>query len=273
MNSIHPFLRQGAPIIALLAALILASPVLAAKPAGAGSDGSNGANQGTLKIVDAATAEAAAEQDNEPRVCAFYLEFSGAAVGATGSWVIVGWPPTGDGDEVASGTYTIGVGGTDTTDVLVLDPGHYRVEWQGASDGNAKHKTLWVDDCTPAVEATTESSVEPTSEPSVELSVEPTSEPAVEPTPSGPEPEGGQAPSTSSPAPSTPASDPAPVDSGADPEDGLAAVVNEPIVDVLPDTAMEMPILPGLGAAIGLVLVAAGLAGWRAHRAGAARQS
>ena len=34
------------------------------------------------------------------------------------------------------------------TDTIGLDPGHYKLYWQGRNDKNVKHKTFWVDgDC------------------------------------------------------------------------------------------------------------------------------
>ena len=101
-------------------------------------------NSGTVKLRDAATTELVSDTANDPHVCAFSIVFNYSAP-TEGTWRILSWPPTGDGSQVASGTWQT-VGGSDETDVLTLDAGHYRLEYQASDASNSSNKTFWVKD-------------------------------------------------------------------------------------------------------------------------------
>jgi hypothetical protein len=269
-------------VAALAAILLVVGPAWAAKPpdAGSGGSGAGPGNEGAVKVVDADTG-LESTTDNEPHVCGFYLHFDDAPDGVSGTWTIVDWPPTGNGDEVAAGTYAIPPGGSYETETMDLAAGHYRVMWQAINAQTEKHKTFWVDDGCDAEEQADEEPVEeppveepPVEEPPVEEE-QPVEEPPVEEPPveeEQPEEQPEEAVEESVQEP--PAEEEQPdqqleqdqepsleeqndVEQPADPESDLApSITDEPIVEELPDTAMSMPeTLPGLGAAIGLLLL------------------
>jgi hypothetical protein len=290
----HRTAPRAAGLVAALAAILLAvGPAWAAKPPDAGSGGSGGGpgNQGAVKVVNADTG-LESTTDNEPHVCGFYLHFHDAPDGASGTWTIVDWPPTGSGDEVAAGTYAIPPGGSYETEAMDFAAGHYRVMWQAINAQTEKHKTFWVDEGCDAGEQVDEQPVEeppveepPVEEPPVEeeqpVEEQPVEEPPVEEEQPVEEPpveeeqpeeqpeeaveESIQEPPAEEEQPDQqPEQDQEPsleeqndVEQPADPESDLApSITDEPIVEELPDTAMSMPeTLPGLGAAIGLLLL------------------
>ncbi|MEX1156448.1 MAG: hypothetical protein WED12_04710, partial [Chloroflexota bacterium] len=134
-----------------LSLLLSLSPVLGANNGnGGGGNGGGGgaANSGTVKVHDADTGLETDANDNDPHVCDFWLGFHFADTYEAGSWAVVSSAPTGDGSTVASGLYDTSGDGVDQSDVLSLDPGHYRVEWQANGAHSSKNKVLWVDeDC------------------------------------------------------------------------------------------------------------------------------
>ena len=127
-------LLAGIATITLSLALSIA-PAMAAK----------GGNAGVAKIHDAVTDLEAEEQGNEAWVCTFWVGFYASNPTETGTWQIVSWPPTGDGTEVASGTYDTTDDGVDATADQSYADGHYRLSWQTDGDNNEKHKTFWVE--------------------------------------------------------------------------------------------------------------------------------
>jgi len=132
--------------IALVAAV---NPALGANQMAAGAG-----NSGTVKVHDAATGLVAAEQNNEPIVCDFWLEFSYPSPTQSGSWRVLSWAPTGDGSVMASGTYDTTVDGVDASVTIHLAAGHYRIEWQAAGDHSSKNKMVWVDSTCDVVAST-----------------------------------------------------------------------------------------------------------------------
>jgi hypothetical protein len=265
--------RPASAAIALIATLLLAAPAMAGKPpdvGGGGGNGSNGAgngNLGTVKVVDAQSGLETLT-DNEPHVCTFVLNFYGAPDGEAGTWTIVDWPPTGDGTQVGDGAYVIPAGGSFLTGSFDLDAGHYRVNWQGINAPNGKHKTFWVDECLvdePEDEPEDETQEEPEDEPVDEPDDEPEDEPADEPQDEPEdEPEGGVENSVEDPT--SPEDDPEEQlveqpedqpdgDDPQQPDNDLAPEADDPIVEELPDTAMSLPVLPGLGVAVAILLL------------------
>lgn len=149
-----------------LSMLLTVAPVL-----GAGNNGNGNGNSsappgngtsGNVKVNDATTGIETSGTDNEPHVCAFWLSFTFDAPFEAGTWVVVSWPPTGDGSTVASGVYDTAGDGVDSSSVIEVAAGHYRVEWAATGASSSKKKTFWVDaDCeTPAPPADEESQVE-----------------------------------------------------------------------------------------------------------------
>jgi hypothetical protein len=98
-----------------------------------------------VKVHDATTGVETSGTDNEPHVCAFWLEFTFDAPFEAGTWLVVSWAPTGDGSTVASGAYDTAGDGVDSSSVIEVRAGHYRVEWAAAGATSSKKKTFWVD--------------------------------------------------------------------------------------------------------------------------------
>jgi hypothetical protein len=132
-------------------------------------------------------------------------------------------------------------GGSFMTATMTLDAGHYRVNWQALNAQTEKHKTFWVDAC----EADEVEEVQPEEQPeeNPEENPEEQVEESLEESPPEEQTEESLQEDTDTEQP-------------ADPDGGLApSITDEPLVDELPDTAMEAPILPGLGAALGVLLL------------------
>jgi len=196
-----------------------------------------GGNAADFKIHDAATALEAV--GNEPQVCEFWVGFYSSDPADGGTWQVLGWPPTGDGTVVASGSYETAGDGVDTTGLLALPNGHYRFESQSNSDANSKQKTFWV-----ACEAT-ESGSDPTDGTPPTDEADPSGD-------GGPSPEEGVLGGNSGPVTSPPASE------------GNAAPADDAAAD-LPDTSI--PVQPsGVLATVGVLLIIAAHMGTRRAR-------
>lgn len=139
-----PAALAGVAVIAL-SLLLSVAPAMGA--ANSGHSGGNGTS-GNLKVHDAGTGAETLGTDNEPHVCAFWLGFTFDAPFEAGTWVLVSWAPTGDGSTIASGVYDTTGDGTDSSSVLDVPAGHYRVEWAATGASASKKKTFWVNaDC------------------------------------------------------------------------------------------------------------------------------
>ena len=131
--------------------LLSVAPVLGAN--GGNGNGSNGSSSGggahgtsgNVKVHNAGTGAETSGSDNEPHVCSFWLGFTFDAPYEAGTWVVVSWAPTGDGSTVASGLYDTAGDGIDSSSVIDLTAGHYRVEWSATGATSSKKKTFWVD--------------------------------------------------------------------------------------------------------------------------------
>ena len=133
---------------AILTLGLLVSPAWAAKPGGGAA---GGGNHGTMKVVSQPDGSEASDNDNDPKVSCFSLRFVYGEPDHAGAWWIYDWAPTGSGTLVRSGSYlTDGSGADETATIQDLDPGHYRVDWQGSDDTHAKHKMLWVTEVCPS---------------------------------------------------------------------------------------------------------------------------
>jgi hypothetical protein len=147
--------RSRAPLAAVGAAVLGLSMLVSVAPAlGAANNSNGGGNSsalagngtsGNVKVHDATTGGEAAGTDNEPHVCAFWLGFTFDAPFEAGTWVVVSWAPTGDGSTVASGVYDTAGDGVDSSSVIEVAAGHYRVEWAATGATSSKKKTFWVD--------------------------------------------------------------------------------------------------------------------------------
>ncbi len=142
--------RRGlrAPAAVAGVAVIAFSLLLSVAPAMGAANNSHGGGNGTsgnLKIHDAGTGVETTGTDNEPHVCAFWLGFTFDAPFEAGTWMLVSWAPTGDGSTIASGVYDTSGDGTDSSSVLDIPAGHYRVEWAATGGSASKKKTFWVD--------------------------------------------------------------------------------------------------------------------------------
>jgi hypothetical protein len=104
-------------------------------------------NNGTVKIHDGATEEEPIVH-NEPHVCTFHLHFFFADPFQAGAWEIQKWSPGDKGEVVLSGTYNTNPSGEDRQPeqgAYSLDPGHYRLFWDGDTGKHDKMKVFWVD--------------------------------------------------------------------------------------------------------------------------------
>lgn len=183
--------RFRAPAAVTSAALLGLSLLLSVGPAFGANNNSNGndandhggngganGTSGTVKVHDAATGADEAGNGNEPHVCTFWLSFALDAPFEARTWVVVGWAPTGDGSTVvASDAYDTGGDGIDSSGIIDLPAGHYRVEWSAAGASVGSKKTFWVDaDCdetvTPADESPAEDPASPTEETNSESPLE-----------------------------------------------------------------------------------------------------
>ncbi|TPQ24040.1 hypothetical protein [Streptomyces sporangiiformans] len=129
--------RAGA-LAAAAAAMLLTAP--AAHAAHSAPHGDNG----TVKIHDAVTGEDL--RNNEPHVCAFYLDAFGFDGGQRVDWHIEAWAPTADvkGETVTSGWLTLDAEGHGRTNDMSLPDGHYKLFWNfDGEKGSAKHKVFW----------------------------------------------------------------------------------------------------------------------------------
>lgn len=287
------------PVVALLL-LAMAGPVWAVKPAGAGDgSGGGGGNQGTVKVVDP-VAEVD-DNSNDPHVCSFYLLFSEAPNGESGTWTVVDWPPTGDGTLVYAGTYDIPAGGTYSTGTMNPAAGHYQVSWQAVNDTTAKHKTLWVDagcaDETPPSEPPDEEtppSDEPSDPPADEPQDEPPSDEETPPSDEVTDPEQDVEDNQGQPPDEQPQDEQTDAEQGVEdnqdqpdgdqgeqpqeqpeeqpgsPDGDAAPSIEGPVVAELPDTAVPEPVMPGMGAALGILLLLVAHR-WLRERGAAAR--
>jgi hypothetical protein len=124
-------------LLGVATAFALSASVVLAGPPG---------NNGTVKIHDGAT-DTEPIVHNEPHVCTFHLHFFFADGAQSGPWWIQSWPPTGNGTTVMSGTYTTDSNGETRVPAVgdfSLDPGHYKLFWQGDESNLIKHKVFWV---------------------------------------------------------------------------------------------------------------------------------
>jgi hypothetical protein len=174
-------LRFRKPTAIAGAALLGLSLLLTAAPAfGAANQGNS---SGTVKVHDASSSVETNGNDNEPHVCAFWLEFDFADSHEAGTWLIVSWQPTGNGSTVASGTYDTAGDGNDQSSVILLPTGHYRAEWAATGQSTTNKKTFWVDaGCDDVAPPTDGSPIEdpapPADEPPADENVPPTDDPA-----------------------------------------------------------------------------------------------
>jgi hypothetical protein len=108
-------------------------------------------NNGTVKIHDGAT-ETEPIVHNEPHVCTFHLHFFFADPFQAGAWEIQKWAPGDKGEVVLSGTYNTNPSGEDRQPeegAYRLDPGHYKLFWDGDTGKHDKMKVFWVDCAAP----------------------------------------------------------------------------------------------------------------------------
>jgi hypothetical protein len=179
-----PVALAGAAVLGM-SLLLSVAPVLGAANGNNGNNGGGGAGSSNVKVHDASTGVEALGSDNEPHVCDFWLEFSMPDPYEAGTWVLLSWAPTGDGSTVASGTYDTTGDGTDSSSVIQVAAGHYRVEWTATGESASKKKTFWVDagcdDAAPPVEEPpAEEVTPPVEEPPAEEVTPPVEEPPAE---------------------------------------------------------------------------------------------
>ncbi|HUP53908.1 MAG TPA: hypothetical protein VM408_00250 [Methylomirabilota bacterium] len=212
-------------------------------------------NNGTVKIHDGA-GEPASEMRNEPHVCTFHLHFFNGDGGDSGNWEIQVWSPGDKGAVVLDGDYSYAANGEDRVpndDAFRLDPGHYKLFWDGDLDTKKhdKHKVFWVD-CAeatpvPTPERTPAPTPEQTPAPTPELTPAPTPEQTPAPTPEQtpvPTPVGGVGPVEGTPTPTPPEGGVGPVEgtpTPTAPEGGVAGVTAAPRSTLPPTDTADQP--------------------------------
>jgi hypothetical protein len=264
----------GAGITTLALSLVLSIAPAFAKNTSAGS----------VKIHDVSTGTDYGDASNDPTVCTFTVVFDFPDGTQTGTWEIfkqdAGWNATD-----VSGTYDATASGTDETDPITLDAGHYKLEYQATGSNSTKSKTFWIDDACAAAGASASASASesPSSDPSTPPSEDPTptatptDSPTDEPTPStdsvastAPTPTATPTATPTDTPSDPPSSDPT---STPDTESGVQAVTGssqpsatpaEPApsgpsgTDQLPDTSFGDTVsLTSLLTALGLLLIVA----------------
>ncbi|MFJ5229334.1 hypothetical protein ACIQBJ_05475 [Kitasatospora sp. NPDC088391] len=99
-------------------------------------------DNGDVKVHDSATG--VDSQNDDPKVCTFYLDGFNFDAGQSVSWHIDQQPPTGNA-QVLSGTLPLPTGHARTVDQS-LPNGHYKLFWNFTGEnGDAKQKTFMVD--------------------------------------------------------------------------------------------------------------------------------
>src|SRR3954463_13327599 len=136
--------RLAGPLVGplgVLAAILLAavagatSPVLANDTPG---------NNGTVKIHEGADEHANGEVRDEPHVCTFHLHFYFSDPEQAGTGEIQEGAPGDKGTDVLNGDYDTHGDGEDRQPedgVYTLDPGHYKLFWDGDLD-TEKHDKM-----------------------------------------------------------------------------------------------------------------------------------
>jgi len=193
-------------------------------------------NNGTVKIHEGA-GEPASEMRNEPHVCTFHLHFFGADGGDSGEWEIQVWSPGDKGPVALDGDYEYAANGEDRVpndDAFELDPGHYKLFWDGDQDTNKhdKHKVFWVE-CE-AGQGPAEATPTPT----------PTPAPVVAPTPTPtPPPGGGVGPVEGTPTPTPPSGGAGPIEGTPNPTPagGVAGATAAPRTTLPPTDTADQP--------------------------------
>ena len=103
-------------------------------------------NNGTVKIHEGDT-EAEPIRSNEPHVCTFHVHGFNFDASSSGTWRIDRHAPTGEG-QAAAGTWSADSNGDWRTQVMTLEPGHYKLyvkQTAPMTAGGEKHKVFWVE--------------------------------------------------------------------------------------------------------------------------------
>ena len=220
-----------AAVIGLIAIALLApaSPALSNDTPG---------NNGTVKIHEGNTENDPGEVRNEPHVCTFHLHFYFSDPEQAGTWEIQEWSPGDKGTVVLSGIYDTQGDGEDRQPpdgVYTLDPGHYKLFWDGDLDTNKhdKMKVFWVDCGETGVAPETPTPTPPGG------GVGP-----IQGTPTPTPPEGGVGPIQGTPTPTPPQGGVGPIEGTPvpTPEGAVAGVTAVPRTTLPPtDTANQQP--------------------------------
>lgn len=99
-------------------------------------------NNGTVKIHNSGTP--VGDPSDATHVCRFYLDGSGFDPKQHIVWVIVSWPPTGNGKLVKRGILPLDAKGRGHTSGISLRDGHYDLLWGSLDAKRPKEKKFWV---------------------------------------------------------------------------------------------------------------------------------
>ena len=133
-------MRQAAGLIGVIASLVLLT--FGAGTAYADPPGNNG----TIKIHEVPEREPV--MANDPHVCVFHIHGFNFDRSSSGSWWILGWAPTGDGNQVSSGSFSANAAGEWITATITLPNGHYKAYAKQTNEptpGGNKQKVFWVE--------------------------------------------------------------------------------------------------------------------------------
>ncbi|MFF4344580.1 hypothetical protein ACFY00_32225 [Kitasatospora sp. NPDC001540] len=100
-------------------------------------------DNGDVKIHDSTTA--ADSQNDDPKVCKFYLDGLNFDAGQSVTWHIDQQPPTGNA-QVLSGVLVMPTGTARTTDQSLPD-GHYKLFWNFTGENGAAKQKVFTVDC------------------------------------------------------------------------------------------------------------------------------
>jgi hypothetical protein len=238
-----------------LSLLLSVGPALGAGNGNGANGNSSGAGgngtTGNVKVHDAGTGVETSGGDNEPHVCDFWLGFTLDFPFEAGTWVVVSWAPTGDGSTVASGVYDTAGDGIDSSGVIAVPAGHYRVEWAATGATVSKKKTFWVDaGCDETAPPEDESPVEASASPAEESSPPIDESPAEELVSPVEESQEAQSSGDESPGDESPAEEvestveDSPVEDPAPPTDE-PTLPEEHEVDLADESVVDEPVTPG----------------------------
>jgi hypothetical protein len=138
-------MRRAVGYFSLVVGICLLLAAAGTTPASA--DPNSPGNNGTIKIHES-PGEREPAMANDPHVCLFHIHGFKFDNNSTGQAWIESWPPTGNGTQAWSGTWSAGNTGEWRTADIQLANGHYKAfakQMNEATPGGDKQKVFWVE--------------------------------------------------------------------------------------------------------------------------------